>query len=454
MAAEVEARRAALLIATGNYDDPKLTPLRAPDTDVDALANVLADPAIGAFDVDVLRDGSAREVMRGVELFFTNRGLNDLLLLYISGHGMLHSDGGLYFVATDTDTSALRSTGVASEFVVNSMSSCRARSIILVLDCCHSGAFGKGLVRKGSHDVGLRQRFEGTGEGRVTLSASSELEYAFAGGELQDLGSNVRGSVFTSYLVDGLRSGEADLDRDGRISVDELYVYVSEHVRQSGVTQTPGRAGSVTGDLVVALTARQPAISFDLRQSLKSNYEHVRLGAVKQIGVLRRDPELSAADAAELDTALATATTDSSTEVRRAARRVLGQLAGGDAAQSRHRKPETRKTPATKSKAQKPVVKATPKKPVVKPLGRSATDSQERRDALQVSNPLVPGAARKPSPDTREIAGTVCAVLSAISVIALFGMSFAGVEDGSPSPYVIVMLSFIGFGIAAAILRA
>src|SRR5438067_2114461 len=94
------SKREALLIATGRYDDNKFAPLRAPDTDVDDLALVLEDPAIGGFEVDVLRDGDARRVKRRLDLFFSNRGLNDLLLLYISGHGMLHTDGALYFVTT------------------------------------------------------------------------------------------------------------------------------------------------------------------------------------------------------------------------------------------------------------------------------------------------------------------------------------------------------------------
>jgi hypothetical protein len=42
--------------------------------------------------------------------------------------------------------------------------------VVLVLDCCPSGAFGKGIP-KAPPDIELDERFEGSG--RVTLAASA-----------------------------------------------------------------------------------------------------------------------------------------------------------------------------------------------------------------------------------------------------------------------------------------
>ena len=39
--------------------------------------------------------------------------------------------------------------------------------------------------------------------------------------------------MFTRYLVDGLKTGEADTDADGRITLDELYDYVYPQVVSS-----------------------------------------------------------------------------------------------------------------------------------------------------------------------------------------------------------------------------
>ncbi len=44
------SRRLALLISNNQYSDPNLTKLAAPLADAEALARVLRDQSIGAFD--------------------------------------------------------------------------------------------------------------------------------------------------------------------------------------------------------------------------------------------------------------------------------------------------------------------------------------------------------------------------------------------------------------------
>lgn len=54
------------------------------------------------------------------------------------------------------------------------------------------------------------------------ITASSAMEYAFEGDQLGDQRQG-RPSVFTSAVVEGLATGEADQDEDGWVSLDELY---------------------------------------------------------------------------------------------------------------------------------------------------------------------------------------------------------------------------------------
>ena len=59
--------------------------------------------------------------------------------------------------------------------------------------------------------------------------------------------------VFTYFLVEGLK-GQADADKDGLITVDEVYRYVSEHVPQAtGQEQHPVKKGSVEGSLILGV---------------------------------------------------------------------------------------------------------------------------------------------------------------------------------------------------------
>jgi hypothetical protein len=94
------------------------------------------------------------------------------------------------------------------------------------------------------------------GRGRAVITASSAMEYAFEGNELTD--TQVQSpSVFTSALVEGLKTGDADRDQDGLVALDELYDYVYERVRVATPNQTPGNwVFGVQGDLLIARRAR------------------------------------------------------------------------------------------------------------------------------------------------------------------------------------------------------
>ena len=281
-------RRRALLIATGNYGDPGLAALRAPTGDVAALAGVLGDADIGAFEVRELVDRPTEELRSEIEEFFADGRPPDLLLLYVSGHGVLSQSRRFYFATATTSLRLLRSTAIEDGFVNDVMQSSRARSIVLVLDCCHSGAFGKGLVPKSATTVDVEHRFEG--QGRVILSASTELEYAFEEADeaigINELEPAAPGSLFTRSVVDGLRTGDADVDGDGRISVDELYDYVTRRVRERAAHQTPGMAGDIRGEITIARSGRRPQLPPELAAAVESGLAGVREAAVNELAVL------------------------------------------------------------------------------------------------------------------------------------------------------------------------
>ena len=94
--------RLALVVATNTYTDPGLHQLRAPVRDADGLRQVLADPGIGGFAVTTVIDQSAHQVRLAIEDFLSGRGREDLLLVYLSCHGLLDARRRLYFAATDT----------------------------------------------------------------------------------------------------------------------------------------------------------------------------------------------------------------------------------------------------------------------------------------------------------------------------------------------------------------
>ena len=63
---------------------------------------MLADSAVGGFEVHTLINQPSHKVSLEIESFFDNRKRDDLLVLYFSGHGLKYADGQLYFATIDT----------------------------------------------------------------------------------------------------------------------------------------------------------------------------------------------------------------------------------------------------------------------------------------------------------------------------------------------------------------
>ncbi len=271
----------ALLIANSEYLDEHFAPLPAAAADATALAGVLEDPAIGGFSVDPKINIGQRTTMRLVESFFASAKSDDLLVLHMSLHGWKDLRNRLFFVAHDTERAYPGSTAIPAEFVSDHMGQSRCRQIVLLLDCCYSGAFAANMLRRaGQSDVDIAAPFAGAG--RVVVTASTALQYAHEGDVLSSM-EKAQPSVFTAAVVDGLRSGAADLDGDGLISVDELYDYVHEQVRLRMQEQTPTMSvDSVQGTIHLAHSPRNPDSDLigEMRRAVAAPQSWKRIGAL------------------------------------------------------------------------------------------------------------------------------------------------------------------------------
>ncbi len=208
-----DSTRSALIIASSDYADPELRRLQAPVSDARALETVLRDPGIGGFEVRTLLNEPAHKVNLAVDEFFADRRPDDLLLVHFSGHGVKDEDGDLYFAMADTVLRRLAATAVAADFVNRRMNRSRSKRVVLLLDCCNAGAFERGMTPRAGGGMDIEAQFGG-GRGRAVITASNAMEYAFESGELASTG-DVPPSVFTSALVQGLATGQADRDQDG-----------------------------------------------------------------------------------------------------------------------------------------------------------------------------------------------------------------------------------------------
>jgi len=157
------AHKFALLIGNGIYDQSeKFSPLEKSSADVQALAEVLKDSQIGAFDeVQTLIDQSGHNIRLEIERFFQEKKRADLLLLYLTGHGEVDRREKWYFVCKETQPNLLSSTAISASFIRDVMDGSHSDQQIVILDTCYAGAF-----------------FIGTkGEANLTQSASTQLSF-------------------------------------------------------------------------------------------------------------------------------------------------------------------------------------------------------------------------------------------------------------------------------------
>lgn len=183
---------------------------------------------------------------------------NDMLVLYLAMHGLPDDGGDLYFLAHDTDPGALVGTGLPQRDVEYALASSPVRRIVMLLDACHAGAAGLGRFtgKRGlylAETNRLLARLAETKPGLAVLSASSASE---SSNESQQWGGGH--GVFTFHLTEGLQ-GRADADRDGLITIRELYDYV--YLRVSDDTagqQHPELKGTFDNQMPVARVVPAP----------------------------------------------------------------------------------------------------------------------------------------------------------------------------------------------------
>jgi uncharacterized caspase-like protein len=182
-------------------------------------------------------------------------GEKDTVIVYYAGHGAPEADSsagdddGLekYIVPYDADPRDLYTTALPMREIETIFQRLTPERIIFISDSCYSGATAGRTFATAARRAIVSENFLtrlSKGKGRIVLSASKASEVSE---EREDLGHG----VFTYYLLEGLK-GKADADKDGIVTVDEVYAYVSKKVPEiTGQNQHPVKKGEVEGQLVL-----------------------------------------------------------------------------------------------------------------------------------------------------------------------------------------------------------
>lgn len=230
----------AVLVGVARYDH--LPSLRYSDDDAYRMYAFLKSPEGGALPDDQIsilidEDATRANIITAVEETFQKADANDVVMLYMSGHGV---DGE--FAAIDFD--GYRNL-VSYDELKDIIGKSEAMHKVVFADACYSGSL---MSEKAGYDQQMERLYEQlneTSNGVAFMLSCKDSETS-----LEDRG--MRQGVYSHFLLKGLK-GEADEDRDGLVGLKELFHFVYTNVRHySANAQTPVLAGQFDPMMPVA----------------------------------------------------------------------------------------------------------------------------------------------------------------------------------------------------------
>jgi len=247
--------RYAVIIGISSYKDSRIPSLRYATKDARAFYDWIVAANGGMYApsrVKLLLDQDAtfRNIRDALFVWLKQAIEEDVITIYFAGHGSPESPdapGNLFLLPYDAQYDSVATTGFPMWDIETALKRfIKAKKVVVIADACHSGGVGQtfDIARRASRGIEINpissglQNLSKIGDGVAVISASDEKQFSQ---ESQSWGGGH--GVFTFFLLKGL-NGEADYNKDGRVTLGELIPYLSEQVRrETRNTQSPTVAG-------------------------------------------------------------------------------------------------------------------------------------------------------------------------------------------------------------------
>jgi hypothetical protein len=227
--AQATGRKVAIIIGVNDHDDNTIPDLNYCVNDAQGIRDVLIKPEVGGFrkdDIILLHSSqpgrfdrpTKRNILDELGRKLARADENDLVVVFFSGHGVVRAGKG-YLIPQDCQRANIAETAIPVSDLVTMFAKCKAKNNLLLLDCCHAGA--KNLVAEPAAEV-LARPFQGL-PNVLTMASCKQNERSYEWTEK-------RHGYFTYFLKEGLETGFADGDANGKIMTSELFAYLQGRV--------------------------------------------------------------------------------------------------------------------------------------------------------------------------------------------------------------------------------
>jgi hypothetical protein len=196
-----------------------------------------------------------KENISELKAFLNQSGVNDVVIVFIAGHGILDEKLDYYYATHDIDFNNPAERGIAYTEIESLLDGLKAIKKILFMDTCHSGEVDKddveNVAQTNFDDDNIIFRGAGAGirkKEAVGLKVSQELVkelfvdvrrgtgatvISSAGGaEFAMESDNWKNGLFTFCLLDAIKNNSADINNDNKLMLSELQLYLQRRVEK------------------------------------------------------------------------------------------------------------------------------------------------------------------------------------------------------------------------------
>jgi TPR repeat protein len=233
----------ALIIGINRYRSSAIRPLSYAEKDARDIKTALERTGFPSDNIFLLLNHEATK--DAIEEHFYERlgrraNQDDRVLVFFAGHGEQeqrpHGGEENFLLPHDADRNNLPRTALSLEELRRIGNWIKARHILFVLDACHSG-FPIERVAPG----------ELTPEHLQRLARTRAMQILSAGRSGETAKEQHGNGIFTSHLLRGLE-GLADFNKDGLITLGELYVFVFNKVSEETFGDQNPQLGRLAGE--------------------------------------------------------------------------------------------------------------------------------------------------------------------------------------------------------------
>ncbi len=220
----------ALLIGVGTYIHASRYNVPTTAADAQALATLVQDEQFCGYPPDqvaLLTDAQATraDILAALERL-SQTSVDDTVFLFYSGHGEYDRSGTYTLTTHDTqwqDRRVVTGTGISQAELLTTLRAIPASRVLLIFNACHAGHLSPTLGDEApptGHALPEQtaNALLATGSGRVVITACRENQVAFVG--------SGEHTLFAQALLEGLRGGGDVYNRNGYISVFDLYTHL------------------------------------------------------------------------------------------------------------------------------------------------------------------------------------------------------------------------------------